>query len=61
MSFNKRIIPDLDDLIKRRNEIGNDSLFLKEIIGKSDCIIGSEVSLNFIREMEKSLYSNKND
>ena len=55
MSFNKRILPDLDNLMKIREEIGNDRQFIKQIIGKSDCLMGSRESLNFIEEIEKSL------
>ncbi len=48
-------MPDLDNLMKIREEIGNDRQFLKQIIGKSDCLMGSRESLNFIEEIEKSL------
>lgn len=61
MSFNKRILPDISYLRAKREEISDDRKFLKEIIGKSDCLLGSSESLSFVEEIEKSLDVNKND
>lgn len=55
MGFNKRYLPDLDKLVEMRNEIGNDREFLRTVLGKSDCLMGSSESLQMIRYIEEEL------
>lgn len=55
MSFNKRILPDLESLIELRKSLGNDREFLRSVIGKSDCIVGSTDSMNYIKEVEQKI------
>ncbi len=55
MSFNKRIVPDFDSLVKIREEVGNDQEFIKRVVGNSDCLMGDSRSISLIREIEESL------
>jgi hypothetical protein len=52
MSFNKRILPELEKLIELRESIGDDREFLRSVIGKSDCLVGSTDSMNYVKEVE---------
>ena len=52
MSFNKRILPELEKLIELRESIGDDREFLRSVIGKSDCLVGSTDSMNYVKEIE---------
>lgn len=54
MGFNKRILPDINTLKKRLEELGVDE-FLKIYYYNPDCLIGSKESMDFI----KSLLSGK--
>lgn len=58
MSFNKRFLPELDVLKKRREQYDNDLDFFNAIVGKADCFIGSEESLDYLDELEKKLFNN---
>ena len=55
MSFNKRIVPDFEDLLKMREEIGNDFELVKTVVGKSDCLIGDTRSIDMIKKIQESL------
>ena len=55
MSFNKRMVPDFDVLVKIREETGNDLEFIKRVVGNSDCLIGDSRSISLIMEIEESL------
>lgn len=55
MSFNKRIVPDFEILLKMREEIGNDSELIKTVVGKSDCILGDSRSIDMIKKIQESL------
>lgn len=55
MSFNKRIVPDFDILLKMREEIGNDSELIKTVVGKSDCLLGDSRSIDMIKKIQESL------
>jgi hypothetical protein len=52
MSFNKRILPELEKLIELRESIVDDREFLRSVIGKSDCLVGSTDSMNYVKEVE---------
>ena len=52
MSFNKRILPELEKLIELRESIGDDREFLRSVIGKSDCLVGSTDYMNYVKEVE---------
>lgn len=55
MSFNKRIIPSLDTLVKMREEINNDEIFIERIFGKGDCFMGPKESFSYMDEIMKQL------
>ena len=55
MSFNKRFLPEIEVLKKRRDEYDNDRDFFNAIVGKADCFIGSEESLSYLDEIEERL------
>jgi hypothetical protein len=55
MGFNKRFLPEIDVLKKRREEYDNDRDFFNAIVGKADCFIGSEESLRYLDEIEERL------
>lgn len=38
---------------KARDSYGSDSKFLKDFIGKYDCLIGSKESLDYLNELEE--------
>jgi hypothetical protein len=61
MSFNKRFLPEIDVLKKRRENYDNDRDFFNAIVGKADCFIGSEESLNYLDEIEESLRKNEKE
>ena len=55
MGFSKRYLPELDRLMEIRKEINDDREFLKYIVGKSDCLMGSTESLQMIRYIEEEI------
>ena len=55
MGFSKRYLPDFDKLVEMRKEINDDREFLKFIVGKSDCLMGSTESLQMIRCIEEEI------
>lgn len=61
MSFNRRILPQLEDLKEMRNSCNNDIEFIKRIVGKSDVIMGPSDSMAFISEIRKNLNEKKED
>lgn len=50
MGFNKRILPDVNVLEKRLEELGVDE-FLKIYYYNPDCLMGSEESMNFVKSI----------
>jgi len=55
MGFSKRYLPELDRLMEIRKEINDDREFLKYVVGKSDCLMGSTESLQMIRYIEEEI------
>lgn len=55
MSFNKRIVPDFEKLLKMREEIGNDAELIRTVVGKSDCLMGDSKSLDLINQIQSDL------
>lgn len=51
MGFNKRYLPELEDLKKTYEKFKSDEDFLKHILGKSDVIIGSSESHRYMEEI----------
>jgi hypothetical protein len=48
MGFNKRYIQEVEVLKERRKEYSSDSEFLQAVVGKSDALIGSKKSMDYL-------------
>jgi hypothetical protein len=57
MGFNKRFLPEVKELEKIRESMKSDSKFIRFFLQDPDAVIGSEDSLNYMRELEKKLNS----
>lgn len=55
MGFNRRYLPEIDQLKELRNKFDNDRDFVKHVIGKSDAILGSSESMGFMEEIHKRI------
>ena len=58
MSFNKRYIPELPDLIKMREKHSSDEefiLFIDNLNRKADALLGSPESFEYLREMREKI------
>ncbi len=55
MSFNKRILPPVDDLIKIMADSKDDKEFIDRVVGKSDCIMGSQESMEMVRNIQERI------
>jgi hypothetical protein len=53
MSFNKKYLPDLPELIKVRETYSSDEEFLDIYFRKADAILGPQESFDYIHEMRK--------
>lgn len=62
MSFNKRYLPELPDLIKMREKHASDEefiLFIDDLHKKADALLGSSESFEYIREMREKIKDNE--
>jgi hypothetical protein len=57
MGFNKRYIQELEVLKERRKEYGSDKEFLNAIVGKSDALIGSKESMDYLDSIYEKIKS----
>lgn len=55
MGFNRRDLPDLNDLQKIRGRYTSDQEFLEKYLWKVDAISGPSESMNYIRELRKKV------
>ena len=56
MSFNKRYLPEMKDLVKMRERYSSDKEFLDFIEGylrNADAVMGSPESFDYIKEMKE--------
>ena len=60
MGFNKRYLPEIDNLISIREKMNSDAEFLKIYLYNPDAIFGSQESMEFLKQVEQSQI-NKND
>lgn len=61
MSFNKRYLPELSDLIKIREKYSSDEefiSFLDDQYKKADALLGSSESFEYIQEARKRIEEN---
>lgn len=60
MSFNKRYLPALDVIKDLREKSESDEIFLKNLLGKSDTIMGPKDSVEYVNSMiEKTIKKEK--
>ena len=59
MSFNKKYLPDLPDLIKIRESYSSDEEFLDSYLRKVDVIMGSQESFRYLEEIKKRVKDNE--
>jgi hypothetical protein len=59
MSFNKRYVPKLDELKKRRETYSSDEDFFKAVVGKADALIGSEESIEYLDSIYEKIKENE--
>ena len=59
MSFNKKYLPELSELIKVRETYSSDEEFLDIYFRKADAILGSQESFDYIQEMRKRVEENE--
>jgi hypothetical protein len=53
MGFNKRFLPEVEELQKIRESMGDDDKFLERYLYGPDAIIGSIESNEYVLEIEK--------
>jgi hypothetical protein len=53
MGFNKKFIPELEDLKKIQESFGDDKRFLDMYYFKPDALIGSKESVDYLEQMAK--------
>jgi hypothetical protein len=59
MSFNKKYLPELPELIKVRETYSSDEEFLDRYFRKVDAILGSQESFEYIQKMRKKVEENE--
>lgn len=51
MGFNKRYLPELEELKKTHERFSDDKEFIKFIVGKSEALIGPSDSIQYLDEI----------
>ena len=59
MGFNKRLVPELDVLVERRKNYSSDEEFLSAVVGKSDALIGSSESIDYLDQIYDNIKKEK--
>jgi hypothetical protein len=59
MGFNKRFVPELDVLMERRKNYSSDEEFLSAVVGKSDALIGSSESIDYLDQIYDNIKKEK--
>lgn len=55
MGFNKKFLPEVEDLKKMREKYADDKEFLKRIFSNVDAFLGSVESYNYLQKIQKNL------
>lgn len=55
MSFNKKYLPDLPDLVKIRENYSTDEEFLDLYFRKVDAVVGPSDSFDYIKKMRERI------
>jgi len=61
MGFNKRELPELDELKKIHERFTTDVDFIKYVVGKSDALFGPSESHRYLEEVYARAKSKKDD
>lgn len=59
MSFNKKYLPELPEMIKLRESYSSDEEFLDFFLRKVDAIMGSQESFLYLEEIKKRVKDNE--
>jgi hypothetical protein len=59
MGFNKRFVPELDVLLERRKKYNSDEEFLTAVVGKSDALMGSCESIDYLDQIYENIKKEK--
>lgn len=59
MGFNKRFLPEIDEMQRIYDACESDIEFLEKVVGKSDAVMGSAESFEFLRIIEESVYGDE--
>jgi hypothetical protein len=59
MSFNKKYLPELPEMIKLRESYSSDEEFLDVFLRKVDAIMGSQESFLYLEEIKKRVKDNE--
>lgn len=59
MSFNKKYLPELPEMIKIRESYSSDEEFLDVFLRKVDAVMGSEESFRYLDEIKKRVKDNE--
>ncbi len=57
MGFNKRYIQEIEVLKERRKQYNADEEFLNAVVGKSDALIGSKESMDYLDSLYEKIKS----
>jgi hypothetical protein len=55
MGFNKKFLPEVEDLKKMREKYADDKEFLLRIFSNADAFLGSVESYNYLEKIQKKL------
>jgi len=63
MSFNRRILPEVEKLVKMREKAQNDEEFIKSLYRGADALQGSTESFNYVAQVKYEIENkiNKRD
>jgi hypothetical protein len=63
MSFNRRILPEVEKLVKLREKAQNDEEFIKSLYRGADALQGSTESFNYVAQVKYEIENkiNKRD
>jgi len=59
MSFNKKYLPEPEKLIKIRESYSSDEEFLEDYFRKTDAVLGSQESFEYIRQIRERVKQNE--
>lgn len=61
MSFNKKYLPSVEKLIQIRESYSSDEEFLEDYFRKTDAVLGSPDSFEYIRQIRERVKQNEQE